>query len=127
MIANDAGAPSAGIEIRIAGTDHRAVADEKGELIFTDLAAGEIELIVGQTRQVVTLGKADNFVEIVLQRATTVVDGVTIRANGGALDQTDAPVERMLTERETNLLSSATIADPLRAAQGLAACRAMTI
>ncbi|MEP7340064.1 MAG: TonB-dependent receptor [Acidobacteriota bacterium] len=120
VIAGEARLPLAGVEIRIAGIDRRAVADEKGEFVFTDLAAGEIELIVGQTRQVITLGNADNFVEIVLQRAAIVTDSVTIRANGASLNQTDAPVERMLTERETNLLSSATIADPLRAAQAMA-------
>ncbi len=123
VIVSETGQPSAGIEIRIAEIDRRITTNEKGEFTFVDLAAGQIELIVGQTRQVVTLDKADTFIEIVLQQQLSaapgkVTDSITILA-GELLNSAEATVEKLLTERDTNLLASATIADPTRAAQAL--------
>ncbi|MDX2042474.1 MAG: TonB-dependent receptor [Acidobacteriota bacterium] len=125
VTARETGLILAGVEIRIAETARKTVSDEKGEFTFTGLSAGEIELAVGQFRQRVTLNnRADNFIEIILQHQQTtspptVKDSLTIKADGAAIEHPDAAVERSLTERDANLLSSVTIGDPTRAAQAL--------
>lgn len=129
VMTREAGAALAGLEIRIVETDRKAVSNENGEFTFSGLSAGEIELAVGQFRQRVMLdNQADNFIEIVLPHhpdttagttATPLKDSVNIKADGVAIEHPVAAVERSLTERDANLLSSVTIGDPTRAAQAL--------
>jgi outer membrane cobalamin receptor len=120
------GEPIVKVKVTVSGTDLSTTTGDNGAFTIENVPAGRVDLYIttvsyGLVKKSIILKQGDNadFQIVLNEDAAALTETVTVTADPYLNNESNAASEQTLNKRELQALSSVSLNDPVRAAQGL--------